>query len=383
MLLLDSTDLSVYEVADKTLSHWTRLPPIITFEHFEASARAHVCSLFLATHMPSVRVGADTLVFVRLAHERGWAWASRIRVAHNHQLPIKDALIGEEFLFLWPVPMAINAYINFKKAARQSLALAEGQETALLDFFDAVKAHPPATAFWPQRFREHAVETVRKVRAKDLTVPQRLFVASLMPQPTAFALRSPEDKWSDQLHAQDQIQLDRFLQKHKVVPAANGPSAGPTLRARAQRQRYHDAQRRRQRCAFDLPDDLLERILSIHLARSMADVEEMQGAVASARLVCRQFRRTTNASVTRMIVGVTGAARSLLGVCPREPAEVQTIVHAAGLTLRHALTLQVPKWCSYVRRRRMLETCDRRVPHARVEVDACHRCALLWGISAA
>jgi AraC-like DNA-binding protein len=390
MLLLDSTNLSVYEVAEETLSHWTHLPPPITFARFEATARSHVYGLFLAAHIPSFRVGAETLVFVRLAHERGWAWASRIRVAHHDQLPIKDVLIGEEFLFLWPVPMAINAYINFKEAARRSLALSEGaQETALVDFVSAVKAHPPTTAFLPQRFREHAVETVREVRAKDLTVPQRLFVASLMPHSTAFALRSPADKWAEKLHAQDQDQLDRFLQKHTAAPEI-ASSTGPTLRARARPQRqpqqhhhHHSQRRHRQRCVFDLPDDLVERILSIHLARSMADVEAMQNAVASARLVCRQFQRTTNASITRMIVAVTGAARSLLGVCPREPAEVQTIVHAAGLTLRHALTLQPPKWRSYVRRRRVLERYDRRVPHARVDVVARDRCALLWGISAA
>ena len=115
----------------------------------------------------------------------------------------------------------------------------------------------------------------------------------------------------------------------------------------------------------------------------MANVKEMQGAVASARLVGRQFHRTANAAVTRMIVGVTGAARSLLGACPREPAEVQTVVHAAGLTLRHALALQVPRWNSYVRMRKLLETCDQRVPHASAHVDARDRCALLWGISAA
>lgn len=385
MLLLDSTNLSVYEVADDTLSHWTHLPPPITFARFEATARSHVYGLFLAAHIPSFRVGAETLVFVRLAHERGWAWASRIRVVHHDQLPIKDVLIGEEFLFLWPVPMAINAYINFKEAARRSLASSEGaQETALLDFVNAVKAHPPSTAFLPQQFREHAVETVREVRAKDLTVPQRLFVASLMPHSTAFALRSPADTWAERLRAQDQMQLDRFLQKHTVVSKV-APSTGPTLRARVRMQCQPQlrGRRRRQRCVFDLPDDLVERILSIHLARTMTDVEEMQSAVSNARLVCRQFQRTTNASITRMIVAVTEAARSLLGVCPREPAEVQTIVHASGLTLRHALTLQPPKWRSYVRRRRVLERYDRRVPHASVDVVARDRCALLWGISAA
>lgn len=392
MLLLDSTNLSVYEVAEETLSHWTHLPPPITFERFETTARSHVYGLFLAAHMPSFRVGAETLVFVRLAHERGWAWASRIRVAHNDQLPISDVLIGEEFLFLWPVPMAINSYINFKEAARHSLAIAEGQQTALLDFVNAIKAHPPATAFLPERFREHAVETVREVHAKDLTVPQRLFVASLMPHSTAFALRSPADKWTEKLYTQDQIQLDRFLQKHKAAPAIASSPGGPTLRSRTQAQaqaqrgpqpQLHGQRRRHQRCVFDLPDDLVERILSIHLAQGMADVEEMQRAVASARLVGRQFHRTTNASVTRMIVAVTGAARSLLGVCPREPSEVQTIVHAAGLTLRHALALQPPKWRSYVRGRRLLEKYDRRMPHASVRVDTRDRCALLWGISAA
>ena len=313
MLLLDSTNLSVYEVAEETLSHWAHLPPPITFERFEAAARAHLYSLFL----PSFGVGAETLVFVRLARERGWAWASRIRVTHHDQLPINDVLIGQEFLFLWPVPMAIHAYINFKEVARQSLALPEGQETALLSFFNAVKAHPPATAFLPQRFWEHAVETVREVRAKDLTVPQRLFVASLTPHSTALPLRSPEDKWSDKLRAQDQIQLDRFLHKCQVAPGAIAPSAGPTLRARAQRQPCHDVRRRHQRCAFDLPDDLLERILSIHLARSMANVKEMQGAVASARLVGRQFHRTANAAVTRMIVGVTRASAQERARSPR------------------------------------------------------------------
>ena len=58
--------LDVYEVAEETLSHWAHLPPPITFERFEAAARAHLYSLFL----PSFGVGAETLVFVRLARER-------------------------------------------------------------------------------------------------------------------------------------------------------------------------------------------------------------------------------------------------------------------------------------------------------------------------
>ena len=186
--------------------------------------------------MPNFRVGAESLVFVRLAQDRGWAWASRIRVAHHRQLPITDLHIGEEFLFLWPVPMAINAYINFKEAARRSIALAtlDEDQDALMTFVDAVKAHPPSFAFLPQQFRDHDVETLREVRAKDLTVPQRLFVASLAPHSTAFATRSPADKWSDTMRAQDQKQLDRFLkQNHVAASAAQEPGDGAIVPARA------------------------------------------------------------------------------------------------------------------------------------------------------
>lgn len=388
MLLLDSTNLSVYEVADDTLKHWARLPPSIAFERFEATARSHVYGLFLAAHMPSFRIGAETLVFVRLAQDRGWAWASRIRVAHHRQLPIPDLHIGEEFLFLWPVPMAINAYINFKEAARRSVSLATlGEEAALMNFVDAVRAHPPATAFLPQQFRDHAVETVREVRAKDLTVSQRLFVASLAPHSSAFATRSPADKWSDAMRAQDQKQLDRFLKQHNALAnSAQEPGDGaivPTVRTRARPcQPQHNAQRRRRRIsAFDLPDDLVERIVCIHLAQSMDRAEEAQEAAAHARYVNRQFRRTTNGAIAHMLRTVTEAAHSLLGPRPREPAEVQTIIHAAGLTLRHALKMRPERWHSYVRKRFLLETHDDgREPRGSVCADARRRCALLWGI---
>lgn len=388
MLLLDSTNLSVYEVADDTLKHWARLPPSMAFERFEATARSHVYGLFLAAHMPNFRVGAETLVFVRLAQDRGWAWASRIRIAHHRQLPIADLHIGEEFLFLWPVPMAINAYINFKEAARRSIALTTfGEEEAtLMTFVDAVKAHPPSIAFLPQQFRDHDMETVREVRAKDLTVPQRLFVASLAPHSTAFATRSPTDKWSDTMRAQDQKQLDRFLKRHNATDAFQKPGDSdivPVVRARARPFRsQHNAQRRRRRSSvFDLPDDLVERIVCIHLAQSMDRAEEAQMAAAHARYVNRQFRRTTNAAIAHMLRTVTEAAHSLLGPLPREPAEVQRILFAAGLTLRHALTMPPVRWRSYVRRRFLLEKHDsEREPPVYACAGARQRCALLWGI---
>jgi hypothetical protein len=366
MLLLDSTNLSVYEVADESLCHWANSPPSISFERFETTARSHFCSIFLAAQFPTFRVGAETLVFVRLAHGRGWAWASRVRVAVRNELPIPESLIGEEFLFLWPVPMAINAHLNFKEKAR----LSNGNNAYLTAFVSAIEAHPPSMAFVPQHLKGHAIETVREVRAKDLTVPQRLFVASLTPHTTAFASRSPCDKWTDSLHTEDERDLHRFLRADPSGGDVDALSAGPALRTRARRQH-----RRR---TLDLPDDAVERIVAICVSRSMQRTEEMQLAVSRLRLVNAQFCRATDSALRHMLGAVTIAAQSLLGPSPREPGDVQAVVSAAGLTLRHAIALQPARWRVYIRARQEIEKRDDRVPGVAQCLPACTRWQLLW-----
>lgn len=383
MLLLNSADLSVYKVAEEAVSHRARLPPAITFERFESTARSHFYGLFLAAHMPSFRVGAETLVFVRLPRGRGWAWASRICVAHHNELPITNVHFGDEFLVLWPVPMAINAYINYKDRARRFPA--EQDEAAQTEFAAAIKAHPPSTAFVPQQFWEDSTETMCKLHVNDMTVSQRLFVASLTPHRTPFSPRLPSDKWADTLSAQDQTQLHHFLQKHQPDEERQEEKA---IKARKRvagtvaKQPVAVARTRRRSGSFDLPDDLVERILSIHMAQNMECVAEMHETVARARLVCQQFRRTANAAIRCMLSTVATAAHSLLGNCPREPVEVQFVVRAAGLTLRHALALHPGRWHSYARRRLVVEKRD----GARIEASRMcprHRCALLWGIGVA
>ena len=377
MLLLDSSNLSVYEVADEILSHRTTPPPSIAYEHFESTARSHFCSLFLAAQFPAFRVGAETLVFVQLTEDGGWAWASRIRVRNLDELPIPEAYLGEEFLFLWPVPMAINAYINFKEKARR-LGNSETGEDA---FVSAIKAHPPSLAFVPQNLdKNSAIGPLKRVGARDMTVSQRLFVASLTPHSSAFSVRSSADKWTEALRDKDQSQLRNFL--HKKDPAApcdgsarsKGPAAGTRARARARSARS--------RVPFDLPDDVVERILSIHIAQNMDSAEDMKVAVTRARLVCCQFRSTATAAMKHMLVVVTKAAGSLLGNDPGEPSEVQTIVHAAGITLRQALMFRPARWDYYLRLRRRLEARDAASLHVIPRnYAATRRCALFWGIS--
>jgi len=375
MLLLDATTLSIHEV-DAHVVRTPSSPPCISFEHFEVTARSAFCSAFLATRSSDNRLGPEALAFVRLSGGRGWAWASRIRVAHRDQLPIADLTIGEEFLFLWPVPMAINAYLSFREKLRQSGGVPEHWAPIAR----AIEAHPPSMGFVPHQRAGDAIGAARTLRAKDLTVAQRLFVASLAPHTTAFSARAPTDRWSEALGDEDRRHLHHFL-----VAAGAGVDAGaitpcPAARARARRRRHARA-----RAAFDASDDVVGRVACVHLSQSMADLDEMRLAVARLRLVSQQFRRATDDALQQLVRTVTATARSLLGDCPREPRDVQAVVQAAGLTLRHALALKDGGgWHTYALARLLVDRCSGGVvpkPVRALSPRARHR--LLWDVGVA
>jgi len=338
MLLLDSTNLSVYEIDNDVVVAHDTPPPCVPFYRFEVTARSRFCSLLFATQLPAFRVGVETLVFVQLTEGRGWAWASRIRVAHRGQWPIDDKEIGEEFIFLWPVPMAIHAYLNFKERARRAVGISASSAA----FVSAISQHPPSMEFVTQQSIGQAIGAARELRAKDLTVAQRLFVASLAPHTTSFAARAPEDLWTEKMHAEDQRSLNRFLGRAGTVPADDAHSSKSTPARR----------RRRRGCTalFELPDDVVGRIACVHVSQCMGHTRDMQAAAAQLRLISQQFRRATDAALQQLLRTVTSATSSLLGDHPREPSAVQAVVNAAGLTLRHALLLK-GEWADYVRAR--------------------------------
>ena len=93
MLLLDLTDLSVYEVEKDTV-HTLSSPPCMRFDQFESISRSSFCGVFLAAKFPECRVGTETLTFIRLPNGGGWAWASRIRVMLAGELPIEAHTFG-------------------------------------------------------------------------------------------------------------------------------------------------------------------------------------------------------------------------------------------------------------------------------------------------
>lgn len=369
MLLVDPTDLSVHEIAPETVTTCAGLAWPMPFEKFETTARSSFCSIFLAAKFPECRVGTETLSFVQLTNGRGWVWASRIRVLLAGELPIEAQTMGEEFLFLWPVPMAINAFLNFKERAR----VRESNGEAQLAFFELVKAHPPSMAFVPNKGLTHGydIAVTRRLQSKELTVAQRLFVASLSPHNTPFAARAPCDKWCDSLFFQDKCHLDSFLHCGARPGRTRRPSTGPCARPR-------HAPRCRAR-ALELPDDIVGRIVCLHVAAHMASVDGMCEAVTQLRGVSKQFCAATDAAMERMLRGVVATAHSLLGDDPCEPGHAQSVASSAGVTLRYALSLpREPNWVAYVVARRHLELRAKRVPQPVFLPPAPLRCALLW-----
>ena len=127
MLLLDSTTCPIHEVDAEDTCSTAPLPPRISFERFEARARSHFCSALFA---PSFRrrSGRRRSCFVRLSSGRDGRGrrASASRTATSFRSP--TLTIGEEFLFLWPVPMAINAYLSFKERRASPSACPRGLE---------------------------------------------------------------------------------------------------------------------------------------------------------------------------------------------------------------------------------------------------------------
>ena len=356
MLLLDPTDFSVYRISKAALENVeaAERATAIPFNAFEHAARTSYSSLIMETaRYPTFRVRTKAIVFVRLRDGKGYAWASPISVEHAGQYPIVSSALhlGQGFLLLWPVPMAINAYLNFKERERLSPGLS---------YLCDVLKHPPNMQH-AQRCPDD-FELEGKVKMRELSLEQRVFIASLTPNLPAFARRQSPDDWCKRLYVSDAANFQHIFAsvsdqwRMKPVDVNDVFSSDLVARIKASKapKRSHGI-----RVALDLPDELVARIACIRISEDMGSVRDMCATIAKLGAISRQFRACMREVMERMLVRVQACPFTLMhaGANCDNPQRVQRILWAAGITLRFAFALGgspfVPG-CPYIRARNAL-----------------------------
>ena len=378
MLLLDPTDFSLYRVPASTVDNWEAVWSIadMPFDAFEKAARTSYSSLIMETaRFPTFRVRSKAIVFVRLRDGKGWAWASPMRVRHSglYESVLGDErLLAKNMILLWPLPMAINAYLNFSERYRRN-PNALGMRIVL--------DHPPPLQH-DQRCPDD-FELAGKVAMGDLSLAQKFFIASLTPNLPAFALRQSADDWSRRLGEADGSNFAEVFasvsDQWRMKPVHVDDVFPPALVARieANRKRYK-RNALRSRVSLDLPDELVERIVCIRISEDMDRVERMANTVVSLNAVSHQFRVCTHDVVTRMLTHVRTAIGILCHHPSVDPRRVQADLWASGLTLRLAFSLYTsrqPCFMAYVSGRRVFASHEGNGG----QPSAAQRRAILWG----
>jgi len=269
----------------------------------------------------------------------GYAWASSVRVLHDREYPAcHEPFLGQDFLLLWPYAMAFHVWLSYKERERYDMHM---------DVASRMIVNRPPSLLQKKNLADVAHDGA--VALRDLTVAQRFFVASLRPNLPHFALRQPNDKWiaclrKGQTSAEPQrygaalVDHSRAQGDDEVSDVDAGPQWAPgdaTMRA-----------------SLDLPDELVERILSLRIALDLPRIESAVATVALLKSVSRQFCACTRDVTARMFARVHSLCLELHGTKPPLPSCIQDVLWASGLTLRSAFATNLCDWPSYVRERR-------------------------------
>lgn len=340
MFLIDPRNLSVHEVDPEQLTV-TEGACVLSPSRATASFKC----IFIHGRFPDCSVTHESLVFLKLRNGHGWVWASSVSVVNDGKFPVDAPTLGDGFYFVWPVAVAINAFFEIKEKRRQQMGI-----TSTLD--ERVMDHPPCLGYVPSRQGvpgRLALPTVRKLTVDQLTVAQRLFVASLVPHATPFAMRNHADKWCDRLGKRDKMQFEAWRATSGMPVAPPAPDNKPCA---AEPIAQCDKRETSSCPLLELPDELLERIVGVHLSECLWNTDLLQVKVRMCAATSVQFGRATRSAACRILDRVVSVAQSLLTDHPREPLEVQSVAHAACLTLRHALMLVRNDWSLYIRLRR-------------------------------
>jgi hypothetical protein len=344
MLIVDGNDHEVFEVdAAHVWVGADHEPLSMHFDDFERMA----CELPPRGFLGNLADHRRCIATVQLC-DSATAWGPTVSIRDDScSLLAELGEFGSEILFVWPTSTSIHAFLEIKEAARRRGA---GGGAAP----PGTGAPRPALDFLPRKraFGCLDVPDARRLETRELTVAQRILMASLAPTSTQFPQKTEADTWAEQLERQDAIAFRRFGKSQRAARGDDG--AAPSVAPRAPRAaRVGDA-------AFDLPDEVLVLVALARLEEEMGTADSVQAAALALMSVSRQFRRAARGALELDQARVRDACKSLLGTKPVPHQRVSGLLQRSGLTVRLALGLRGP-WYEYVRARRCVERAARSV----------------------
>lgn len=203
-LILHPLTLDVFEVPKSSLLHDERHPIKMDFKDFEQQALIGQLSgeRLVASGTTGWSYDANQVLAVRLRQHGPsaggrplYAWASRFEtVLPTEAVRTTDnALVGGEFVWLWPPGKAQNAYHTRCEARR----IDSTQLPLPIDDIEPTCRYTmsiPGAMFGPDD-----VEGARPVPLSELTPEQRFFIMSIKPQQTLFPRRPTSVNWTQRV----------------------------------------------------------------------------------------------------------------------------------------------------------------------------------------
>lgn len=209
-LLIQPATLEVWEVPASSLKHDFKNPVFMDFDIFESLGANGCLSAERFLHhdrAPKRSFDASQVAAVKLKTKSGappmYAWGSRMVTTvpedvHErvHTVVCESArlrpgaLIGGEFLWLWPLGKAYNAYITRKEQRR----LRPEQQPSGIDEIEPTVRYSMATP--GLMLGPDDVEGVQRVPLETLSAAQRLFLMCIKPQQTLFPRRPVNEQWT-------------------------------------------------------------------------------------------------------------------------------------------------------------------------------------------
>ena len=206
-LVLHPLTQEVYHIPNRSLLHDSNHPVFMEYDAFEQmSATGQLSGERLLHHdrAQACSFNVSQIMAVRL-RQRGasaggrpiYAWASRMVTALPEDVfpELGNALVGQEFVWLWPPGKAYNAYQTRLDKRRRN----PEQRALPIDEVEPTISHTvsvPGAMLGPDD-----IEGAVRVPPEELTREQRFFVMCIKPQQTLFPRRPLSDMWTQRVSA--------------------------------------------------------------------------------------------------------------------------------------------------------------------------------------